>query len=46
MIQCNFNTLNYLEVMVKFNKGSYYPYRELNNRKNYINSAHQPSITV
>ena len=46
IIKCNMKTVNYLDIMLNLNDGSYRPYKKPNEETNYIhvNSNHPPSI--
>ena len=43
IINCNMEIVNYLDVTLNLNDGSYHPYKKPNDEKNYIhiNSDHQ-----
>ena len=47
MIECNLKVVNYLDVTVNLNDGSYRPYRKPNEETRYIHiqSDHPPSVT-
>ena len=46
IINCNMKIVNYLDVTLNLNNGSYSPYKKPNEEANYIhiNSDHHPSI--
>ena len=46
IINCNMKIVNYLDVTLNLNNGSYRPYKKTNDEANYIhvNSDHPPSI--
>ena len=46
IINCNMKIVNYLDVTLNVNDGSYHPYKKPNDETNYIhiNSDHPPSI--
>ena len=47
IMECNLKVINYLEVTLGLNDGSYRPYRKPNDETHYIyiQSVHPPSIT-
>ena len=45
IINCNMEIVNYLDVTLNLNDGSYRPYKEPNDETNiHVNSDHPPSI--